>query len=501
MTEFFKALRPVKRRLRRNRFLQGLPAGLACGCAAALGLLAVSVFVPIQQKWLFAGALAAGGPVLAALANALRPVRNLTAARAADACGLQERSVTALEMAERPETGEPAEKLIAAQRQDACEHLRTLDVRKIRPKISKRPLAAAAGLLALCAATLLIPSRGDRIAAERKLLSEKTAAMAEQIDEAAAKDEGSLSEKEKAELRKLTEELKRNLAASRDEVDALVALEKAETQLQKADHPDRTAGEALEAMDAMNTLAQAMQAAGMDPGPAENMASAMASGDAAAMSAALSEMSAEQLREMAENLSGDAKQTAEQLAKAAEAGELSEAQLQAMQAAQNGSTSSISASALQQALSGMKAALGGSGSSESNGSGGTGGGNGQKGAGGGAGSGTTNEEQKGGGSSQSSGTMKGNRPPEYKEAEFESIYDPEKAETAVRDVTTEQHSLGSDSVQIETGPGKGSLEGSVPFREVIGEYREQEAQAAESAHLTREQQEWVDEYFRRLTEE
>ena len=75
---------------------------------------------------------------------------------------------------------------------------------------------------------------------------------------------------------------------------------------------------------------QAMQAAGMDPGPAENMASAMASGDAAAMSAALSEMSAEQLREMAENLSGDAKQTAEQLAKAAEAGELSEAQLQAM---------------------------------------------------------------------------------------------------------------------------------------------------------------------------
>ena len=471
MTEFFKALRPVKRRLRRNRFLQGIPAGLACGCAAALGLLAVSVFVPIQQKWLFAGALAAGGPVLAALANALRPVRNLTAARA------------------------------AAQRQDACEHLRALDVRKIRPKISKRPLAAAAGLLALCAAMLLIPSRGDRIAAERKLLSEKTAAMAEQIDEAAAKDEGSLSEKEKAELRKLTEELKRNLAASRDEVDALVALEKAETQLQKADHPDRTAGEALEAMDAMNTLAQAMQAAGMDPGPAENMASAMASGDAAAMSAALSEMSAEQLREMAENLSGDAKQTAEQLAKAAEAGELSEAQLQAMQAAQNGSTSSISASALQQALSGMKAALGGSGSSESNGSGGTGGGNGQKGAGGGAGSGTTNEEQKGGGSSQSSGTMKGNRPPEYKEAEFESIYDPEKAETAVRDVTTEQHSLGSDSVQIETGPGKGSLEGSVPFREVIGEYREQEAQAAESAHLTREQQEWVDEYFRRLTEE
>ena len=73
--------------------------------------------------------------------------------------------------------------------------------------------------------------------------------------------------------------------------------------------------------------------------------------------------------------------------------------------------------------------------------------------------------------------------------------------TASRDVMTEQQQLEKDSVQIETGPGKGSLEGSVPYRQVIGEYAETEAQAAESAHLTREQKEWVDEYFRRLTEE
>ena len=66
---------------------------------------------------------------------------------------------------------------------------------------------------------------------------------------------------------------------------------------------------------------------------------------------------------------------------------------------------------------------------------------------------------------------------------------------------TEQQQLGKDSVQIETGPGKGSLEGNVPYRQVIGEYAETEAQAAESAHLTREQKEWVDEYFRQLTDE
>ena len=74
-------------------------------------------------------------------------------------------------------------------------------------------------------------------------------------------------------------------------------------------------------------------------------------------------------------------------------------------------------------------------------------------------------------------------------------------DTASRDVMTEQQQLDKDSVQIETGPGKGSLQGDVPFRQVVGKYAETEAQAAESAHLTREQKEWVDEYFRRLTDE
>ena len=68
-------------------------------------------------------------------------------------------------------------------------------------------------------------------------------------------------------------------------------------------------------------------------------------------------------------------------------------------------------------------------------------------------------------------------------------------------MATEQNKLGDDSVQIETGPGKGRLEGNVPFREVVGEYAEAEAEAAESAHLTREQKQWVDDYFRRLTDD
>ena len=122
-------------------------------------------------------------------------------------------------------------------------------------------------------------------------------------------------------------------------------------------------------------------------------------------------------------------------------------------------------------------------------------------SGGGAGTGSTNEEQKGGSGGKNSGGSKGTNPAEFKQTEYETIYDPEKVDVAARDVMTNQQSLGKDSVQIETGPGKGSLEGNVPVSQVVGEYAEQEVKAAESANLTREQKQWVDEYFRKLTEE
>ena len=493
MKELLRALAPVKRRIRLGRGITGAAAGFAAGAAAALVLLAVTAFVPLENRWWIAGIMVAGGILAGAAVNALRRVRNMDAARAADACGLKERVVTALELGER-ERKEPDPTQAALrpappvllQRQDACEHLRALDVRQIRLALPKRMLITGAALTVLCAGTLGIPGGGDRMVAERQALREKTAAMAKQIDEAEAAEEKGLTEKEKAELRKLTDELKRELDDSRDSVDALVALDKAEQRLEEL--RQKTAG------DAMQEMADALRNAGLDAA-----AQALESGDAAAMQANLSELSAAELQQMAEGLSAEAKELAEQLAQMAEAGEMSEAELQAMMAAaQNGSD------ALQQALNAMKAMMGGSGTSQGNqsGQGGSGAGAGNEGkAGGGAGTGTTNEEQKGGGSGSGQQAAQGSRPAEYKEAQYETIYEPEKVDAATRDVSTEQNAQGKDSVQIETGPGKGSVQGDVPFREVVGEYAQTEVQAAESAHLTREQKEWVDEYFRRLTEE
>lgn len=518
MNELLKALGPVRSRLRLRRFVSGAGWGFAGGALAALILLAVTSFVPLANRWWIAGACVAGGTLLAAASNALRPVSPLEAARAADACGLRERAVTALELAE---TDRPEADITLLQRRDACERLQALDARQIRPAFPKRRLLAGALLLALCAATLLLPGGGDRAVAARQALETKTAAMAKAAEEAEKADEAGLTEKEKAELRKLTADLKRDLTASRDEADALVAVDKAEQQLQKLRQEQAQEKTAGDAMSAMNALSQAMQSAGMDAA-ADALAEALASGDAAAMSKALSDLSAEDLQRLSESLTGEAKALAEAMARTAQQGELSEARMQALQQAANAQQSATSqsaaqsatsqtataqqATALQQALAGMKASLGAgqsqqSASQASMSGAGAGSGNNPGQSGGGAGTGSTNEEQKGGSGGRKSGGSKGTNPAEFKQTEYETIYDPEKVDVAARDVMTNQQSLSKDSVQIETGPGKGSLEGNVPVSQVVGEYAEQEVKAAESANLTREQKQWVDEYFRKLTEE
>ena len=123
----------MKTRIRRNRLLRGAAAGLAAGLGAAILLQAVSFFLPISDRGLWAAGLAAAVMLLTALGNALRPVKNRTAAEAADACGLKERTITALEAGGNT----PIHEL---QRRDALKALEGLDVKKIRPGSVRKPL-------------------------------------------------------------------------------------------------------------------------------------------------------------------------------------------------------------------------------------------------------------------------------------------------------------------------------------------------------------------------
>ena len=65
---------------------------------------------------------------------------------------------------------------------------------------------------------------------------------------------------------------------------------------------------------------------------------------------------------------------------------------------------------------------------------------------------------------------------------------------------TNQNRLGNEeSLQVETGPGKGSLGGSVPWNEVFREYEETETRSAERENLTTKERQWVNDYYSLLT--
>ena len=459
--ELIKALRPVKRRIRRNRFLRGLAWGLAAGTAAALALRVTALFVPAEDRWLRAVLPAAGFALLFAAVNALRPAGNRTAAEAADACGLQERTVTALEQAES------RTEICALQREDAYRALKGLDVRRIRPGSVRKPLLAALACGVLTLALLAVPNPRDREADARRALRGTLKEGMEQITRAAEEDAGRLSPEKQSELRRLTEDLKRDLQGSRDETDALVALDRAEQRLEQMQN--RTAGDAAAAAGTAGSESAAGE--GAWDGEAADGTGTAADGKTAQASAG---QTGKRTGQLSTQKALTALKTAVNPA-----------------AAQKGTQAAASG---QQGESGQGEGLNGQGIPAA------GGRNGRQ-AANGAGEGSTNLEAGAGGQRQN-GTVRGNRDPKYKEAEYETIYDPERTETAVRDEMTNQNRTGNgESQQAETGPGRGSLGGSVPWDEVFREYEETETRSAEHENLTEKERQWVAEYYSLLTEQ
>ena len=485
--------------------VRGAAFGLAAGMACALVMLVLSrlVMIPDAKSW--AGAALAAAGILCALGNMLRKVSDRDAAVQADRCGLMERAATALDASPDEAADEIGRAMREMQIRDACEALENLDPKKIRPGSVRRPLAAAGIGCVLCAVMLLIPNAMDRKAEDFKALQVKLNRMTAEAEQAAKQDEAGLTEAEKQALRKLTEDLKRDLVRSRDEADAMVAIDRAEKRLEQMQ--SSTAGDAQKAMEAAQALSEALSRTGLD-----SLAQAVSAGDEQALAQALAGMdaeTAEALGKVAEELSGEAREAAEAMASAGEGGDAQQAASEAMNTLRQGQVGgTMSASAMQQALQSMKAAMSGTGSGsdgsqsggKSPGSSGKSGTSGQGGSGAGSGDGA-GQQMPGGSGTDGEKSAKPRSDPKYRESTYETIYDPEKADAGFRDVMTEQKRLGEDSIQIQAGEGKGTVDGSVPYGQVVGEYARTETQSADSENLTGQQREWVREYFRLLTEQ
>ena len=123
--------------------VRGAAFGLAAGMACALVMLVLSrlVMIPDAKSW--AGAALAAAGILCALGNMLRKVSDRDAAVQADRCGLMERAATALDASPDEAADEIGRAMREMQIRDACEALKNLDPKKIRPGSVRRPLAAA----------------------------------------------------------------------------------------------------------------------------------------------------------------------------------------------------------------------------------------------------------------------------------------------------------------------------------------------------------------------
>ena len=462
--EVIQKLRAVKIRLRRNRLLRGAAAGLAAGLGAAALLQVAAFFVPVPDRGLLAAGIAAAAALLGAFGNALRPVKNTDAAKAADACGLKERTITALEGGEEP--------IRLLQRRDACTALEKLDVKMIRPGSVKRALCAALGCAVLLGGLLLIPNPQDSAAAAQKALVRTLREGAKAIEKAAEEDEATLPEEKKNELRKIAEELNRELDRSRDAADALVALDRAEQRLEQ--FRQQTAGDAMNAANG---------AAGMNEGRADKAGENGRTGMQAPEGLSGQEGGSGQ--------DGAGQQSSGQLAAAAAASGLTDAQMKTLQAlaALKGQVNPSAAGGSQSGRSGMTGSKGGAGNGQGKGSNG-------------AGEGSTNEEQKGGGGNGNRAGGEGTRDARYKEEKYETIYDPERIDKPLEDVMTDQFRLtDEDGLQIETGPGRGNLSGDVPWSDVLQDYADTEARSADRENLTVQERKWVNDYFSLLTEQ
>lgn len=494
-----QALKPVRRRLRVRHLVRGLFWGLLLGAAACLLLTILSFLIPIEGLWRYLLMLGAGLPLAGMLLGLLLPVTLPYAAKAADAAGLKERSITALAL------GKDETPMAALQRADAEAALKALPARQAIPIRIPRWLWIPVLSLALITAGLqFLPNpQNDVLKAmrtERKVLS----AQADEVEEAAERMlEEDLTDEERRELRRITADMARELREAQDKREALERLDEQQKEMDRLQQQiqQRRADNLSSALGGQSDL--------------RRLASAMESGSTEEIQEALEELAemmqdeakqnelAEQLANAAQSTpTGAAQQSLSQAASSLSAGNLSQALSQLAQAATSTTSGGQSAGSanldalMRMARSGVASSGQGMGtkSPTGGGSGGQGQGQGQSGISR-PGLGSTNRDAGyREGFSQSMQQIR-EGPSVERYGEYERIYDPTRVggDNEVTNVDGEVHE--GSMQQIELGPGAGGMDGYVPYNQVIGEYRDAAAQSMNRQALPAALQEWVNRYF------
>ena len=499
MTSLQKALRPIASRRRWQRAVRLASLCAAVGGGAALLLGAAAFLWPIENALLYGALGTAILTIFGLVIGFLWPISAAQAAKCADACGLEERTQTALELQNAPRN--PMREL---QEADAFRALGNLSVKAAMPvKPDGRLLLVTACCLFISVALFFVPNPQKDVLQNRAAFQAEMKKQAERVEDGAAAMKPQ-DDPAALEAQRLLKEFARELRESRDPKEALTAVDRSAEKLEKLTRQEMDAVQQALSQSGMEALAEAMQKQDESA-----ISEALEKADSAALQKALAEAtkasasSAEAMQKAAEAMAaGNASQAAKALLDASmNAGACLSQGSALMQMAQIAAMNTGQSLGMLSAASGLQpiGALGMQGQSGGGNGNGTGAMGSGQGAGLGAGMGSTNLDA--GYMSQqrsSSQSMRGTANPTDKVGIYEALYDPTRLGGS-GEVTQERGIVGEgETTEMTIGGGAAGLGDMVPYSEVALEYSESAVQAVKEANLPAYAQKWVESYFQSL---
>ena len=227
--ELIRMVRGIRDRLHAAFIINSIILGFILALCLGIGVAVAARFVPIYNVFLTIFKIAASVVLAAFLYSSFRTPGNDYAALKADSMGLQERTVTALELIGSQSA------FAVLEKNDALAHLKVTDYKKKIPlKPNRRYLLICVILTIVLALSGFIPNPMAERAEELHSLKEKITEQQKKADKLVEKVKRNpkLSEEQKKELEARLAELKQELKAAKDEKEISKALGRAEKKLE-----------------------------------------------------------------------------------------------------------------------------------------------------------------------------------------------------------------------------------------------------------------------------
>ncbi len=227
--ELIRMVRGIRDRLHAAFIINSIILGFILALCLGIGVAVAARFVPIYNVYLAIIKIAASVVLAAFLYSSFKTPGNDYAALKADSMGLQERTVTALELIGSQSA------FAVLEKNDALAHLKVTDYKKKIPlKPNRRYLLICVILTIVLALSGFIPNPMAERAEELHSLKEKITEQQKKADKLVEKVKRNpkLSEEQKKELEARLAELKQELKAAKDEKEISKALGRAEKKLE-----------------------------------------------------------------------------------------------------------------------------------------------------------------------------------------------------------------------------------------------------------------------------